>query len=167
MAQTQGLPETQFVMINYFGERRVVTFYKNQPVTELRELLTALFPGVSNGEAIPVGVERSADNLVVPLSAGAKFPEVMTGQWELLVIPRREIESEKNIIREFSKGMYKEGFIGERAMKDLLLLVEEEDRPLLYWTDRQMYPRKGPNGYRNTCLLVWRVCVTCWVQSLY
>ena len=102
MAQTQGLPETQFVMINYFGERRVVTFYKNQPVTELRELLTALFPGVSNGEAIPVGVERSADNLVVPLSAGAKFPEVMTGQWELLVIPRREIESEKNIIREFS-----------------------------------------------------------------
>jgi|EP00945_MAST-04E_sp_MAST-4E-sp1_P000810 hypothetical protein len=131
MEENGGLPQTQFVMINYVGQRRVVTFYKNQPVNELRDLLTALFPDVSSGESIPVGVERPADNLVVPLSAGAKFPQVMTGHWDLLVVPHRELESEKSILREFSKGMYKENFIGERAMKDLLLLVEEEDRPLL------------------------------------
>jgi hypothetical protein len=122
---------TQFVRIVYGNENRIVTFYQDQPLEELRDLLTALFPDVSSGHAVPVGVERPTDNLVVPLSAGAKFPEVMTGVWHLLCVPQREIESEKMIIREFTKGMYAQGFIGERVMKDLLMLVEEADRPLL------------------------------------
>ena len=84
---------TQFVRITFNSDYRVVTFYENQPVDELKDLLTALFPDVSSGQVVPVGIERPADNVVVPLSTGAKFPEIMTGDWELLCVPKHDIEA--------------------------------------------------------------------------
>jgi hypothetical protein len=123
--------DTQFVRITFNNDFRVVTFYENQPIDELKDLLTALFPDVSSGRVVPVGIERPADNVVVPLSTGAKFPYIMTGDWELLCVPAHDIAQEKLVLLNFVKELFSQNYIGETQLKDLMMLVQEEDRPML------------------------------------
>ena len=122
---------TQFVRITFNSDFRVVTFYEDQPIEELKDLLTALFPDVSSGRVVPVGIERPVDNVVVPLSTGAKFPQIMTGDWELLCVPAHDIEQEKLVLLNFVKQLFSQNYIGETQLKDLMMLAQEEDRPML------------------------------------
>ena len=106
-------PTVQFVRVCYGDDFRIVTFYEDQPVQELRNLLGALFPGTTSAHGRrPVAIERLVDGQVVPLSSATKFPHVMSeGNWELLVSRANTLNTEKLVLAGFLQDMYAHGFI--------------------------------------------------------
>ena len=106
-------PAVQFVRVCLGDSYRVVTFYEDQPVHELKTLLGALFPGTTaaNGQA-PVAIERLMDGVVVPLSSATKCPQVMSeGSWELLVSRPNNLTTEKLILQGFLHDLFAHGIV--------------------------------------------------------
>ena len=110
---TMADPAVQFVRVCYGEDYRIVTFYQDQPVHELRELLGALFPGTTSAHGRrPIAIERLVDRQVVPLSSATKFPQVMShGNWELLVTRPNTLRTEKLVIAGFLQDMLAHGFV--------------------------------------------------------
>jgi hypothetical protein len=106
-------PAVQFVRVCYGEDYRIVTFYQDQPIHELRELLGALFPGTTSAHGRrPIAIERLVDGQVVPLSSATKFPQVMShGNWELLVTRANTLRTEKLVIAGFLQDMLAHGFV--------------------------------------------------------
>ena len=126
-------PAVQFVRVCYGNDFRIVTFYQNQPVNELRTLLGALFPGTTSAHGRrPVAVERLMDGQVVPLSSATKFPEVMSeGNWELLVSRANTLRTEKLVLSGFLQDMFEHGYITPEQTSTLNDLLNASDNYLL------------------------------------
>jgi hypothetical protein len=103
----------QFVRVCYGEDYRIVTFYQDQPVHELRTLLGTLFPGTTSAAGhAPVAIENLSTAVVVPLSSASRFPHVMSeGNWELLVSRGNDSTTEKLVLAGFLQDMYANGII--------------------------------------------------------
>jgi hypothetical protein len=123
-------PAVQFVRVCYGDSFRIVTFYQDQPVTELRTLLGALFPGTTSAHGSrPVAVERLMDGTVVPLSSATKFPQVMSdGNWELLVSRANSLRTEKLVVSGFLQDMFEHGFTTPGTFQKRNMKYEKEKK---------------------------------------
>ena len=123
------MPSINFVRVHYGDASRIVTFYQDQPVRELRALLGSLFPGTTSAAGRrPVAIERLATGVVVPLSSAAKFPQVMDdGNWDLLVSRETDVRTEKRIIAGFLEDMAAHGFITPAECDVLNSLLNASD----------------------------------------
>ena len=126
-------PAIQFVRVHYGDSSRIVTFYQDQPVKELRRLLGSLFPGTTSAAGRrPIAIERLETGVVVPLSSAAKFPHVMdSGNWDLLVSRETNVRTEKRILAGFLEDMAAHGFISPTQCETLNSLLNASDSRML------------------------------------
>jgi hypothetical protein len=127
-------PAIQFVRVHYGESSRIVTFYQDQPVRELRALLGSLFPGTTSAAGRrPVAIERLQTGVVVPLSSAAKFPSVMDdGNWDLLVSRETDVRTEKKILMGFIEDMTAHAFLTPDQCDVLNVLLNASDAWVLH-----------------------------------